>query len=208
MTDFADFQAQIKEWANRGDWSDPLTVSYIRMAEQKFNQDLRVDRMVKESTITSTSRCATLPDDWLSMNLVSIASSRAANGWLPIRYKSNDEIFNLTDRNAFLYYTIVGRNINFGGTPVPVDGTPFQIFYYGEVPIFSDTVSSWLYRKYPSLYLFASLMHADLHAVGEENQALALKTQVDEAISKLNAQHLFAKSSGSRLTRTRARSFG
>jgi hypothetical protein len=208
MTDFADFKAQIRDWANRGDWDDNLTTSYIRMAEQKFNQDLRIDRMIKSSEITSTNRCAILPDDWLSMNLVSISSPNAANGWLPIRYKSNDEMFNLTDRSAYLYYTIVGRAISFGGTPVPVDGTRFQIFYYGEVPVFSDTIPSWVYTKYPNLYLFAGLMHANLHAVGEENQALALKAQVDDAIGKLNAQHLFARASGSRITRTMTRSFG
>jgi hypothetical protein len=178
------------------------------MAEQKFNQDLRIDWMMKSANNTVTNRCAVLPDDWLSTYLISIASSRAVGGWLPIRYKSNDEFFQLTDAHALCYYTIVGRNIYFGGTPVPVDGTAFQITYYGGVPVFSDTVNSWVYTKYPSLYLFAALMHADLHAVGEENSALALKAQVDDVISKLNAQHLFSKSSGSRITRTRTRSFG
>lgn len=208
MSDFSDFKDQIKEWSNRGDWTDALATSYVRMAEQKFNQDLRIDRMIKSADIVSTKRCACLPDDWLSMHMVSMAHSRGANGWLPIRYKSNDEFFNLTDSHAYSYYTLIGRNINFGGTPIAVDGTEFQIVYYGEVPVFDDNNTSWIYRKYPSLYLFAALMHADLHAVGEEQSALALKTQVDEAIAKLNAQHLFAKASGSRLTRTRMRSFG
>jgi hypothetical protein len=31
----------------------------------------------------------------------------------------------------------------FGGTPVPVTGTQYQISYYGEVPVFSDLQPSW-----------------------------------------------------------------
>jgi len=208
MTDFSDFKAAIKDWANREDWSDVLTTSYVRMAEQKLNQDLRIDRMIKASNNTVTDRCAVLPDDWLAMNFVSIANSNAPNGWMPIRYKSRDEFFQLTDCNAYFYYTISGRTITFGGTPNTIEGVPFQISYYGEVPVFADDTNSWVYTKFQNLYLFAALMHADLHAVGEENSALALKAQVDDAISKLNAQHLFSKSSGSRITRTRTRSFG
>lgn len=208
MSDFSVFKASIKEWANREDWSDDLTTSYVRMAEQKFNQDLRIDRMVKFDEALIASRCATLPDDWLGMELVKLPNSRAPGGSSPIRYKSRDEFFNLLDYNALGYYTIQGRRIYIGGTPDSTDGKVLEITYYGEVPVFSENQDSWLYTKYPSLYLFAALMHADLHAVGEEQSAGMLKIQVDEAISKLNAQHLFAKASGSRITRTRMRSFG
>jgi hypothetical protein len=80
--------------------------------------------------------------------------------------------------------------------------------YYAEVPVFSDTVTSWVYTKYPSLYLYGSLMHADLHAVGEEDKANALMNLVNDMIGKLNAAHLRSKASGSRLARARTRSFG
>ena len=208
MTDFADFKAQIKDWANRGDWDDLLTTSYVRMAEQKFNQDLRIDRQIKFQEALVSSRCAPLPDDWLQMTLVQFPSGRTPSGYVPIRYKSNDEFFNLLDANSLNYYTIQGRQVYLGGTPDTTEGQVLRLTYYGEVPVFSDTVPSWVYTKYPSLYLFAALMHADLHAVGEETTALGLKSQVDDIISKLNAQHLFSKASGSRMTRTRTRSFG
>ena len=208
MSDFSDFKDQIKDWANRGDWTDALTTSYVRMAEQKFNQDLRIDRQIKFQEALIASRCAPLPDDWLQMTLVQFPNSRTPSGYVPIRYKSQDEFFNLLDNNALNYYTIQGRQIFLGGTPNTTEGQILKLTYYGEVPVFSDVTPSWIYTKYPSLYLFAALMHADLHAVGEENQALALKAQVDEAIAKMNAQHLASKASGSRITRTMTRSFG
>ena len=47
MSDFTDFKTQILEWINRDDFSDVLVTSFVRMAEQKFNAELRVSRMIK-----------------------------------------------------------------------------------------------------------------------------------------------------------------
>jgi hypothetical protein len=142
------------------------------------------------------------------MDLVRVANSAGADGFLPARYKSRDEFFNQTDSNTWMYYTLVGTTMYFGGTPEPVDGTEYRIAYYGEVPVLSDTQPSWVYTKYPQLYLFACLMHADLHAVGEEQSAANFKAMVEDQIQKLNAGHLGSKASGSRVTRQRHRTFG
>jgi hypothetical protein len=208
MTDFSDLKSQIAEWANRGDWSDALVTSFVRMAESKFNQELRVGAMIKTAANIVTARCAPLPDDWLAMDLVRVANENGADGFLPARYKSRDEFFNQRDTHTWMYYTIVGGVIHFGGTPDPLDGTEFRIAYYGEVPTLTDVQTSWVYTKHPQLYLFASLMHADLHAVGEEQGAANMKTLAEDMIQKLNAAHLGAKASGSRVTMPRMRSFG
>jgi hypothetical protein len=208
MTDFSDFKASVAEWANRQDWSDALVTSFVRMAEQKFNAELRIDRMICTADNTVTQRCATLPDNWLAMDFVQIENANGANGFLPIRYKARDEFFNLTDNWAYGYYTIEGRTIFFGGTPDETEGVEFKIAYFGEVPIFSDTQDSWLYTKYPSLYLHAALMHANLHAVGEEQNAGNMKQLTEDEIQKLNALYLRSKASGSRVTRSPVRSFG
>ena len=171
MTDFATLKTQIAEWANRGDWSDALVTSFVRMAEAKFNQELRVAQMIEFDDGLITSRCAPLPPDWLAMDLVRVANSNGADGFLPARYKSRDEFFTQRDTHTWMYYTIVGTQMFFGGTPDPVNGTAYKIVYYGEVPVLSDTQQSWVYTKYPQLYLFAALMHTGLHAVGEEQSA-------------------------------------
>ena len=164
---------QLMDWANRQDWigTPGLVQSFIAMAEQKMNSDLRVSQMLQNDTALVTSRCAPLPDDWLEMYLISVMSQVNPNGWAPIRYKSNDEFFNLLDCNAYGYYTIVGRQVYFGGTPDSVNGINYQIVYYGEVPVLNDATDSWVYIKYPTIYLWACLGNAALHAVGEESQA-------------------------------------
>ena len=208
MTDFADLQTTIAEWANRQDWAPALVISFIRMAEQKFNAELRVNRMINFSENVVTKRCSTVPDDWLAMDLVKIANTNGADGFVPIRYLARDEFFSLPDKYTVRYYTIEGRTIFFGGTPDATEGIEYRIAYYGEVPVLSDTQQSWLYTKYPSLYLHAALMHADLHAVGEEQNAGNMKQLTEDEIQKLNALYLRSKASGSRVTRTRSRSFG
>ena len=208
MSDFADLKLQIAEWANRTDWSDTLVTSYVRMAEAKLNQELRIDRMIQFDDGVITSRCAQLPDDWLAMDLVRVANSNGADGFLTARYKARDEFFTQLDKHTWMYYTLTGRTMFFGGTPDPIDGTEYKLAYYGEVPVFADDNPSWVYTKYPSLYLFASLMHADLHAVGEEQSAANMKQLVEDQIQKLNAGHLGSKASGSRVAMPRHRSFG
>lgn len=208
MSDFGDLKLQIAEWANRTDWSDTLVTSYVRMAESKLNQELRVANMIQFDDGIITSRCAQLPDDWLGMDLVRVANSNGADGFLPARYRARDEFFNQTDKHTWMSYTLVGTTMFFGGTPDPVDGTEYKLAYYGDVPAFADDTPSWVYTKYPSLYLFASLIHADLHAVGEEQSAANMKQLVEDQIQKLNAAHLGSKASGSRVSMPRHRSFG
>ena len=200
--------AQITDWANRQDWSPALVQSFITMAEQKMNSDLRIDRMLQTSDNVVTVRCSTLPDNWLEMYLAFIQNPAGPNGYLPIRYKSNDEFFNLIDWRSYGYYTIVGRVINFGGPPDALEGIPYQIVYYSEVPPLNDTTDSWVYTKYPNLYLWAALGNAALHAVGEEASAANFTGLADALVAKLNMDWLRAKASGSRVTKTRMRSFG
>jgi hypothetical protein len=208
VTDFADLKAQIAEYANRQDWSDALVTGFVRQAEQKLNAELRIDRMVQFDEATIASRCAPLPDDWLQMELVRVANPNVPDGFIPIRYKSRDEFYNLVDNWAYGFYTIQGRQIFVGGAPHTVDGQTLKITYYGEVPVFSDDQDSWVFTKYPNLYLSAAMMYAFMHAVGEEAQAAAAKQLTEDTVNKLNAQHAMSRASGSRVVRSRVRSFG
>lgn len=211
MTDFSDFCTALAEWANRQDWSPQLVTSFVRDAEAKFNAELRVDRMIQSDTALIAARCAPIPDDWLEFVSdagVQIQNSNAANGFLPMRFMPRDQFFNTVDSRAYGFYTIQARQIYFGGTPDTVNGIQYQIAYYGEVPVFADDNPSWIYTKYPSMYRYAALINADLHAVGEEQTAAAMKQLAEDMIQKLNADHLRAKASGSRLKRTRVRGFG
>lgn len=217
MTDYSDFTSALADYANRGDWSSALLASFVRNAEEKLNLELRIDRMIATAQNTVTDGCASLPDDWLESDLLMISAATPTT-WIPIRYKARDQFFrepNTSNSNyysgsntTFGFYTVEARTIFFGGPVDSLEGTTFQLNYYAEVPVFSDTTPSWVYTKYQSLYRCAALMHADLHAVGEEDKAAAMKQLAEDMIQKLNADHQRARASGSRLARSRVRSFG
>jgi hypothetical protein len=215
MTDLANLKTAIMDWANRQDWSDALVTSFIRMAEQKFNQELRIALMIQFDQSLIIDRCAPLPPDWLEMDLVRIESPLSADGFMPIHYKPRDEFFRATTRDdasvgaqTNRYYTLEGRQIYFGGVPDSINGTTYKIAYFAEVPPLNDTAASWLNAKYPSLYLYGCLMNATMHAVGEEQSASNWKSLCEDTIAKLNKEYLLSKASGSRVLRSRLRSFG
>ena len=147
-----DFTTQIAEYANRQDWSPVVVTGFVRQAEEIFNRDLRVDRMLSANDALIASRCAPLPDDWLEMDLVRIAVAPSAyypSGFAPIVYKPRAEFFATQDECAAGVYTIEGRQIFIGGLPDTIDGHTLRIDYYAEVPVFSDANPSWVYTKYP-----------------------------------------------------------
>lgn len=219
MTDYATFKTQIAEYANRQDWADSLVAGFIGMANEKFNAELRVRRMIKAAEDTVDHSCSALPDDWLESDFMLIQNDNSAQGWTPIRYKAREEFFgqttvptyppgNFSTKSTRGFYTIEANTIWFGGPIDEVEGVTFRMFYFAEVPQFSDTVDSWVFTKYPSMYLNAALMHSELHAVGEEDKAGGMKMLVEDQIKKLNDAYTKAKASGSRLATGRTRSFG
>ena len=202
------FMNQARDWANRQDWTDQLVEDFLYMAQEKLNSELRVDRMIQFDQALIVDRCAPLPDDWLQMELVRINNANVPDGFIPIRYKSRDEFFTTTDNWMYGFYTIQGRQIFIGGTPDTINGQTLKITYYGEVPDFIQDDSSWVYQKYGTLLLNATMMAAYLHAVGEEDKAAGAKQLCEDMIQKLNALHATSRASGSRLVRSRVRSFG
>ena len=106
-------------------------------------------------------------------------------------------------------YTIEGSTLWFGGMPDAVNGVLYRMAYYQAVPAMAVTGSSWVYTKYPRIYLLASLNPTpDFHMDGQEDKAMLLGQEVDKMIGRINDNWKLAKASGSRLSRTKLRSFG
>lgn len=125
-----------------------------------------------------------------------------------MRYWPRDEFFKMSTDVSMGKYTMEGRVVFFGGPIDATEGATYSMSYFSEVPVFSDTVNSWLYTKQQALYRYSALMHADLHAVGEENQAALVKGIAEDIIMKLNADFMRSRASGSRLARGPRRTFG
>lgn len=214
MSDLTDFFNTIRSWIDRQDASDALITSWLRIAEERMNNDLRTDFMISRQSANFLDNCDPLPVDWLEtiyVRYVLMTDSQfppQANG-LPLEVVSIDEYWKRQDKNNpnynNPYYTHIGRLL-FVGPPVDTtNGTQFEVGYYAMVPPWTDT-APLLYNRSPSLYLYLTLQ-ASAPWLMEDDRAVAWGQVATGVLNDLNTAHKQAKYSGSPM-KLRIRSFG
>jgi len=93
---FDKFLARLQSWTDDMDLSTDLMVSWIEMAEERFNNELRCLEMVSTRRVFFDDQCTPLPADFLSM-----ISCRYTSSGLPLRYVSSDEYYRLRSATEF-----------------------------------------------------------------------------------------------------------
>jgi hypothetical protein len=91
------FLDTLREWIDDEDVSESMLLSWIAMAEERFNNELRIHEMVMTRRAHLADQCAPLPSDFLEM-----ITCRYTNSGLPVRNVSPDEYHRL--RSAHEYY--------------------------------------------------------------------------------------------------------
>ncbi len=91
-----DFLGLLKQWVDDEDLSDELLLSWVAMAEERFNNELRSRDMVRSVAVMLADQCIPLPDDFLE-----IVSVRYSNNGLPLRYISPDEYWRIRSASEF-----------------------------------------------------------------------------------------------------------
>jgi hypothetical protein len=92
-----DFMTTLKEWVDDEDLTDPLLLSWVAMAEERFNNELRTRDMVRIVGVMLADQCVPLPTDFRE-----IVSVRYSGSGLPLRYISPDEYWRV--RSSAEYY--------------------------------------------------------------------------------------------------------
>ena len=87
---FAAWLNTLQEWVDDLDISLEMLISWVAMAEERFNNELRCLEMVVNRAVMLADQCVPLPDDWLE-----IISCRYSESGQPLRYVSSDEFFRL-----------------------------------------------------------------------------------------------------------------
>ena len=159
---YTTLQAAVASWLARSDLTAQIP-DFIALAEARFNRDLRLNSMLQRDTTVATSDYVALPSDWLEH--VSIAVVNDGTVLRPLTYVSNEEFNRLRLQNltgTFRYYTIQDTNIAL--LPAMSAGAvTLEIFYYGKItPLSASNASNWLLARAPDLYLYSSLMAADV----------------------------------------------
>ena len=96
-TFYTSFLSRLQLWVDDLDLTTEMLDSWVEMAEERFNNELRCREMVVTRSVILADQCVPLPDDFLEM----IVCRYTASG-LPLRYVSPDEYARV--RSATEYY--------------------------------------------------------------------------------------------------------
>src|SRR5436190_13694678 len=90
------FMNAVRGWVDDFDLADDMVLSWIAMAEERFNNELRAREMVQIRGIQLADQCTPLPSDWLE-----IITVRFLESGLPLRYVSPDEYWRVRTATEF-----------------------------------------------------------------------------------------------------------
>jgi hypothetical protein len=163
LSNYTDLQASVAGWLHRTDLTTQI-VDFITLAEERFNRELRLRRMVTNAALTTTAGVNTvaLPADWLETENVTLSSTSPPGAMEVITPEQMDREYPLnyvTGQPGV--YTLVGSNLILGPTPDAV--YTVSLDYYQKIPALATNSTNWLMTNYPSMYLSAVMVEAGVY---------------------------------------------
>jgi hypothetical protein len=136
------------------------------------------------TTLTPSAGAATLPADYLMWRRVTWTGSTRVElqyvhpSYLQAAYPSSPS-------DVPRIFTIEGSTLKVR----PLDTTALEFDYFQKVPALSDSApANWLLTAHPDLYLFGSLVEAEMFGVNDERAPLwkARRDEIFDEIEKLS----------------------
>jgi hypothetical protein len=179
ITTYAELQAAVGNWLDHGLFAARIP-EFIALFEAAANRRLRVREQEATVTLTPVSGAVALPADYLAWRRVTWSGSPRVElqyvhpSYLQAAYPSSP-----TDVPRI--FTIEGATLKIR----PLDGTPLELDYFQKIPSLSDAApSNWLLASHPDVYLFGSLVEAEMFGVNDE-RAPAWKARRDEVFDEI-----------------------
>lgn len=200
MTLLQDQIALIKEWTLVRNLSDAIVTSWVRMFEERLNDEMRVQEMLKTVPVEYFPTLNFLPD-CLEIESIHLQGGRSFE-------VSSTADFRDTTRGEYRgrpVYAIIGNTIhlNYGAQQLP--STTLELTYYARVtPL--DNAYFPLFNNFPSLYTFGPLTFSAPY-LQEDERLTVWGAFVNTRIQAANTAWQTRKLSGGKLHRQR-RGFG
>jgi hypothetical protein len=188
-------KAAIVDWALPGGGEPEFEAAVpdiIRLAEARFDRELRTSNMIGTSLIETDDLLIGVPDDCLEVILLS--------PWSPDRaqYSSMDSLTLAQEvANRLATGNPRGFTIMDGGlrpVPAPLGMTKYELVYYRSVSRLNDDdqPTNWILQTAPDLYLYASLAAAAAYLKNPEEIGVWAQSAAD-MIDKINERSLRAE---------------
>ena len=183
ITTYAELQTAVGNWLDHALFTARIP-EFIVLFESTANRKLRVRQMETSTNLTPSSGSATLPTDYLSWRRVTWTGSERVElqyvhpSYLQAAYPTSPS-------DTPRIFTIEGSTLKVR----PVDATALEFDYFQKVPALTDVATTnWLLTAHPDLYLFGSLVEAEMFGVNDERAAawLARRDAIFDEIEKLS----------------------
>ena len=182
ITSYSELQAAIGNWLDHSLFT-ARTPEFIALFEACANRRLRVREQEASTPLAPSSGAATLPADYLMWRRVTWTGSTRVElqyvhpSYLQAAYPSSPS-------GVPRIFTIEGATLKVR----PLDTTALDLDYFQKIPALSDdTATNWLLSAHPDLYLFGSLVEAEMFGVNDERAPLwkARRDEIFDEIEKL-----------------------
>lgn len=183
ITTYATLQTAIEDYLDDTTLDSTLM---IQLAEKMFNRRLFTFDQLGLTSLTATAGVAylsSLPSDFAGIQSIYLGD------YAPLQELGIDDFQKLyaedTNTGVPKHYMLANGLIYVGPTP---EATLNAYLHYWKklAPLTDDAPSNWLLAAHPDLYLFASLMQAELFGWNDERLPL-LKAAVEGTINEIHA---------------------
>jgi hypothetical protein len=183
ITSYPELQTAIGNWLDHNLFTARVP-EFIALFEAAANRRLRVREQEASANLTPSSGAVALPVDYLSWRRVTWSGPTRLEleyvhpSYLQAAYPS-------APSDVPRIFTIEGSSLKIR----PVNDAMLEFDYFQKVPALSDSVSTnWLLSAHPDLYLFGSLVEAEMFGVNDERAPLwkARRDEIFDEIDKLS----------------------
>lgn len=195
ITTYAELKTNIAEFLNRDDVA-AISSTFISLAEDDLNLQLRHWRQEKRSTAEIDTQYSAIPADMLEI----IRFYTTSGDTRPLELISQAEMLdrkfrNLNTSGQPAYYAVTAGELEV--YPVP-DGTyTSELYYYSRIPALSDSnTTNWVLDYYSSAYLYGSLIHSAPY-LKDDARIQVWAALYQSAIDAINTESEKAKYGGS-----------
>jgi hypothetical protein len=185
ITTYAELQAAVGNWLGHSLFTARIP-EFIALFEATANRRLRVRQMEATATLTpDVNGSATLPSDYLAWRRVTWTGSTRTElafvhpSYLQAAYPS-------APADVPRIFTIEGATLKVR----PLDSTALEFDYFQKIPALATTDPNWLLTAHPDIYLFGSMVEAEMFGVNDERMPAwkARRDEIFDEIVRLNNQ--------------------
>jgi hypothetical protein len=190
LSTYADLTTAITNWAAREDADFASRVpEFVRLAEARFDRELRCREQTAQQTGTLTGGTLAIPSTLVEPVLFRLDSVSPEK---PLAYINPEMAYGAgySTTGTPRFYTVIGQEFRI--FPLPDDDYTYVLDFYRSIPSLESNTTNWLFTKSPDTYLFASLTEAAAYLVNDERVAL-WATRAQACIDSLNASAQRAK---------------